>query len=374
MIDFFTYFCTPEKPRLSLPDTTATGKERACRKTQPVKTNRRMFSVYINITVINMPQTAKQTEDNANGGTTHSPAQTPETAPGSTSFSDFVEKTAAQMREMGKTRTAETYLTALNRFRHFRSDITLGEINRDIMEAYETHLRHSGLMPNTIAFYMRTLRAAYNRAVEKGLTPDNHPFAKLHTGLGKTEKRAVSADNLRRLAAYKPASAEEEFARDMFLFSFYTRGMAWIDMANLRKSDIRNGQLIYCRRKTGQRLAMKWDKRMQAIADKYPGQDGYLLPIITKQNGKERNQLRYCLNKTNIRLKEMSEKLRLERSLTMYVARHSWASIARTIGIPTHIISGGMGHNSEKTTLIYMKDLDSSAIDDANQRIMNLIG
>lgn len=333
-----------------------------------------MFSVYINITVVNMPQTMKQTEDNTNSGTTSGTTQNQETTQGNTSFYDFVEETAAQMREMGKTRTAETYMTAMNRFRNFRSNITLGEINRDIMEAYETHLRHSGLMPNTIAFYMRTLRAAYNRAVEKGLTRDNRPFAKLHTGLGKTEKRAVSADNLHRLAAYKPASAEEEFARDMFLFSFYTRGMAWIDMANLRKSDIRNGQLVYCRKKTGQRLAMKWDKRMQDIVDKYPGSGDYLLPIISKQNGKERNQLRYCLNKTNRRLKAMSEKLGLERSLTMYVARHSWASIAHTIGIPTYIISSGMGHNSEKTTLIYMKDLDSSVIDDANQRIMNLIG
>lgn len=323
-----------------------------------------------------IPHNAKEIVINIDGNTLSPHVETKSESP---SFFDFIEKTAAQMRSIGKIRTAETYLCAMNRLRRYRDDISLDSIDHDLMEAYETHLKHSGLMPNTIAFYMRTLRAAYNRAVEKGLVGDSRPFAKLHTALGKTEKRAVSAECIRRLAECRTNDAEEEFARDMFLFSFYTRGMAWIDMAYLRKSDIRNGQLVYYRKKTGQRIAIKWDWRMRRIVDKYQNNEeqsagGYLLPIITKRNGKERNQLRYRLGKVNATLKDLSLRLNTERRLTMYVARHSWASIARSLNIPMHIISSGMGHNSEKTTMVYMKSLDASTIDEANQRIMDFIG
>ena len=340
-------------------------------KGQLNKTNWSMEAITIRISLADIPRDTKEIVINIGGDMRSSGTHVADRS--GMSFSNFMEETARQMRGMGRTRTSEIYLSALNRFKRYQGDISLDDINRDMMEAYETHLRHCCLMPNTIAFYMRTLRAAYNRAVAKGLTCDRKPFANLHTALGNTEKRAVSADCLRRLAACKPNSAAAEFARDMFLFSFYTRGMAWIDMAFLHKSDIRDGQLTYCRRKTGQRLTIKWDGRMQRLVDKHPGTGDYLLPIITKPNGKERNQSRYLLYKTNLQLKALSQQLGLERRLTMYVARHSWASIARALDIPTHIISSGMGHNSEKTTMIYMKTLNASAIDEANRRIMEFI-
>lgn len=164
-----------------------------------------------------------------------------------------------------------------------------------------------------------------------------------------------------------------DFARDMFLFSFYTRGMSFIDMAYLKKKDLHNEVLIYRRRKTGQQLFIRWEKCMQDIVDKYgPTPTEYLLPIIQHQK-EELKQYRNALHLINHKLRKISKILELPSHITMYVARHSWASIAKSQNIPIGVISEGMGHNSESTTRIYLASLDNSIIDKANRMIINKI-
>lgn len=138
------------------------------------------------------------------------------------------------------------------------------------------------------------------------------------------------------------------------MFSFYTRGMSFIDMAYLKKSNLQNGILTYRRRKTGQQLSIKWEKCMEDIVSKYPqNQTDYLLPII-KETVNERRQYDNALHLVNYHLKDLSSLLKLQRPLTMYVARHSWASAAKAKNIPLSVISKGMGHDSEVTTQIYL--------------------
>lgn len=112
------------------------------------------------------------------------------------------------------------------------------------------------------------------------------------------------------------------FARDMFLFSFYTRGMSFVDMAYLDKKNLQNGVLTYYRRKTGQKLCIKWEKCMQEIIDKYKSTAGnYLLPIIKIDND-ERKQYINALHLVNSKLKLVAEKAGVNAMLTMYVAGH----------------------------------------------------
>ena len=156
----------------------------------------------------------------------------------------------------------------------------------------------------------------------------------------------------------------------MFLFSFYTRGMFFVDMAYLRKIDLQNWILTYRRRKTGQQLTIKWEKCMEEIICKYPSnKTDYLLPII-KVQGNERKQYDNALHLVNYRLKDLSKILKLQRTLTLYVARHSWASAAKAKNIPLSVISEGMGHESEKTTQIYLSSLETSVVDKANKVIL----
>ena len=292
------------------------------------------------------------------------------------SLFNFMHGVIAQQKQLGKIRTSETYTATLKSFMAFREsqDVPLDGISSDMMLLYEAHLKTRDVSMNTISFYMRNLRAVYNRAVEKELTPQNNPFRHVYTGVNKTIKRAIPIKEIKALKeldlSLKPSL---DFARDMFMFSFYTRGMSFIDMAYLKKSDLQNGILTYRRRKTGQQLTIKWEKCMEDIVSKYPkNQTDYLLPII-KETVNERRQYDNALHLVNYHLKDLSSLLKLQRPLTMYVARHSWASAAKAKNIPLSVISEGMGHDSETTTQIYLASLETSVVDKANKMILGLL-
>lgn len=150
------------------------------------------------------------------------------------------------------------------------------------------------------------------------------------------------------------------YARDMFMISFMLRGMSFIDMAFLRKNDLHNGYITYRRRKTGQLLTIKWAKEMQTMLMKYPeNTSDYLLPIIRHAGTNERSVYRNMGYNINHSLKTIAKMTGITIPLTLYVARHSWASAAKSKGIPFSVISEGMGHDSEATTQIYLASLDT---------------
>lgn len=286
------------------------------------------------------------------------------------SLFSYMEGIIVKLKYNGKIRTSETYRAALNSFRKYREgqDIMLESLSRDVMESYESWQRNRGMAPNTISFYIRILRAVYNRAVEEELTEDRHPFRKVYTGIEKTVKRALPIQMIKKIRnmdlAFKPSM---EFARDMFMLSFMLRGMSLIDMAFLKKSDLKNGHVTYRRRKTTQLMSIEWTSEMQAIVDKYPDNNTeFLLPIIRNPDAVQIYAYRNVGYSINKHLHAIAEKLNLPIQLTMYVARHSWASAAKAKGIPTSVISEGMGHDSELTTQIYLASLDTSVVDRAN--------
>lgn len=292
------------------------------------------------------------------------------------SLFSFWHNVIAQLKQLGKVRTAETYTATLKSFMTFldNQDIPLDGITSDMMLLYEAYLKARGVRMNTISFYMRIFRAVYNRAVEKGLTIQNNPFRHVYTGVDKTVKRAIPIKAIKALKELDLSMNQAlDFARDMFMFSFYTRGMSFVDMAYLKKTDIKHGILTYRRRKTGQELRIKWEKCMEDIIAKYPeNKTDFLLPII-KEEGNERRQYDNALHLVNYRLKELSTMLKLQRPLTMYVARHSWASAAKAKNVPLSVISEGMGHDSEATTQIYLASLETSVVDKANKMILGLL-
>ena len=293
----------------------------------------------------------------------------------SQSFYNFMESVIVQLRRLSRERTSETYSAALSSFMHFRQnkDVQLDDMDADMMMEYEAWLKMKGVSLNTLSFYMRILRATYNRAVEKGLTVQKHPFKHVYTGMDKTQKRAIPLKDIKRIKEIDlNGKPHWEVARDMFLFSFYTRGMSFIDMAYLKKSDLKNGILSYRRHKTGQQLHIKWESCMEAIVTKYAAgcSDDYLLPILRLPSNNLRSQYKSTMFRINKYLKEIARLCGITTPLTMYVSRHSWASIAKSKNIPISVISEGMGHDSEETTRIYLASLDGSVIDKANSIIL----
>ena len=290
---------------------------------------------------------------------------------------NFFERAISRLKQTGKLRTAETYQATLNNFRKFRmnKDMMLDALNSELMEEYEAWNKNRGLCPNTISFYTRILRAVYNRAVEEEIIDNRFPFRHVYTGVDKTVKRAIPLNlirDMKRMAL--PAHSNLDFARDMFLLSFYMRGMSFIDMAFLRKSDLYKNRLSYRRRKTGQLLIIEWTKEMQLILDKYPKHESpYLLPIICDGKVDARTAYRNAMYRINRCLKKIGGLIGSDYPLTLYVARHSWASAAKRKGVPLSVISEGMGHESEKTTRIYLASLERSVVDKANSMLIRSI-
>lgn len=158
------------------------------------------------------------------------------------SLFNFMEGVIAKLSRNGKVRTAETYRSALVSFKKFRQDedIMLDCITSEVMESYEAWHRKRGVVPNTISFYTRILRAVYNRAVEDEVIENRNPFRHVYTGVDKTVKRALPLNVIKKIKVLDLSAAPIlDFARDMFMMSFYLRGMSFIDMAFLKKSDLK---------------------------------------------------------------------------------------------------------------------------------------
>lgn len=293
------------------------------------------------------------------------------------SFIAFAIGLIERLTQIGKSQTAAKYTTALNSFKRFRGtrDVLFDLMDSNLLSEYEHWLRKSGVCKNTSSFYMRNLRAIYNRAAEKGLVAQRFPFKHVYTGIDKTVKRALSVKAIKEIKKLDlDPYPRQDFARNMFLFSFYTRGMSFIDMAFLKKKDLRNGILSYRRKKTDQPLLIKWEKPMQEIIDQYDTKGSpYLLPILTEEGTDKQRQYLKVAHLVNSQLKKIGERLGLEIPLTSYVARHSWASIAKSKNIPISTISEAMGHDSESTTRIYLASLDTSSVDKANAIVLSIL-
>lgn len=294
-----------------------------------------------------------------------------------TSVFDYIRIRINYLKDAGRERTSETYEQMLFSFMKFRNheDLYFDMIDDKLICQYESFMKNSNLCRNTTSFYMRILRSVYNRAVEDGLSKQMNPFRHVYTGVDKTSKRAIGLDEIRRIKNLNLSNTPKlDFARDIFLFSFYMRGMSFIDIAYLQKTNLSGGYISYNRKKTGQQMTIKWEKEMEEIANKYVSQsDTFLFPIIERNDGTERKQYLNKMLLINRRLKVIAEKIALSVPLTMYVARHSWASIAQSNNIPINAISLGMGHDKEETTRIYLASIQTDVIDNANSKILRLL-
>lgn len=288
-------------------------------------------------------------------------------------FFPFIKYLIKKLNSENRTKTASIYETAKRSFSRFRygKDVHIDKIDCHLIRQYESYLKDQGLCINSISCYMRALRAIYNRAVERGLTISKKPFKNVYTGIDRTIKRAVDEGVIAKLHALDLSGYFAlQQSRDLFMFSFYSRGMSFIDMANLTHDNLKNGYIVYSRSKTKQVLTIKVEKCIEEIIERYGNLTigNYLLPIYSQRNCSSGSNLRTH----NKRLKRISDMLGLKRPLSSYVSRHSWATIALRKGISVQVISEGMGHENEKTTRIYLASLDQSVIDDANAQIIAL--
>ena len=284
---------------------------------------------------------------------------------GEQSLFRFMQGIIGQLKQLGKVRTSETYTAALASFMKFREgqDILLCEIDGNTMMLYEAWLKGKGICPNTVSFYMRILRAVYNRAVEKELTEQKHPFKHVYTGIGKTVKRAIPLKSIKHIKeldlTLKP---HLDYARDMFLFGCYT-GVCYADVVSITHENLYTDEdgalwLKYRRKKNELRASVKLLPEAIALIEKYHSED--------------RDTLFPLLHWSNLRrhMKALAALAGIKDDLCYHQARHSFASlITLEAGVPIETISRMLGHSDISTTQVYARVSPKKLFEDMDKFI-----
>ena len=294
-----------------------------------------------------------------------------------TSFWELFESRTEAMENEGRWGSAINYAKAERSLKSFIGDkpLSLSDITPKLIKDYNWFLYSKGLLRNTVSQYNRVIRAVYNYAVNEGMVEDCKPFRTVCTRIDKTTKRALPEADIARIASARTNGLPQDHAKDMFLFSYLTCGMTFVDMVYLKKKDVFDDCLVYFRRKTGTRIEVQLEPAARAICEKYSrlsGDSPYVFPILGNRTGKEAyRRMTSALAIYNRELKKISELAGTNRKLSSYVSRHSWATAARNNGADISTVSEALGHRSEKTTRIYLASFDRSRIEKVNHRIVN---
>lgn len=295
-------------------------------------------------------------------------------------LTQFVTELIEQLKSEQRHGTAHVYQSTLNRVVHFANGekIYFSQLSPQWLKKFQNHLLDDQLAWNTISTYMRMLRSIYNQAVACGLAPYiPYLFGKVHTGIDSPVKRAVSPDTMRRLMQESDRlSSAEIFSRDMFVLLFLLRGMPFVDLAYLRKCDLRGNVIVYHRRKTGRKLTVAVGKEAMAIIRKYINinpSSPYLLPIIKYPGMDEYHQYTRMLRMVNYRLSRVMVSMRLKEALSTYVARHTWATTALRQNYNSNLICDAMGHSSVKVTETYFQRFREDEVNRLNSSVISYI-
>ncbi|PQL90743.1 site-specific integrase [Apibacter adventoris] len=295
----------------------------------------------------------------------------------------FFDEIINEMERAGRMGNARAYKETRDALVKFSGNkIIFNEITPVFLEKFEVEMRERGNKDGGIAFKMRELRAIFNKAINrKIITQDIYPFkdykiSKLKT---KKNKKALSIEDFKKirdvdLSEY-PYLIE---AHNYFLFSFYTRGMNFVDMMKLKWSDIQDGRIYYTRSKTKGQFSIEITEKVEKILNYYKvnnTENLYVFPILLKDNLTPKqiaNRKHKVLARYNSKLKQIAKIAGIEKHLTTYVARHSFATILKQIGTSTDVISELMGHSDVQITMTYLKEFDNDVLDKENRKLLEL--
>ena len=291
-----------------------------------------------------------------------------------------------RLESLGKINSATKHKYALQVLDGYKSVKTaLEAIDLDYLKGLELYLRQRGNKDNSIATRFAIFKAIYNKAVKEGkVTVKQNPFTLFQVGSlwAKTRKRAIDKDDIQRLIDLEIADGHtteyRRLARDLFLFSYFTAGMNFGDIARLRYKDIVKGRVNYSRHKTQKLLSFQLVPNALQIIEKYSranhAQEDYIFPILDRSEHKTAqqifNRLHQVLRKVNRELKTLGEQIGLKMPLTTYVARHTYATVLKRSGVSVALISESLGHSDLSTTQIYLDSFENSQIDAAMQNLL----
>lgn len=278
----------------------------------------------------------------------------------------------------GRYSTANAYLNTLRNYQQFiqKPSQTFEELTPEGMKSYEMFMLRNGLRYNTISLYNRMMRSICNQAVARKVANINTAelFRDVFMGCKTTLKRTIKPVVIGQLIdADFSQSPQLEFSRNLFLLSFYLRGISFMDLAYLCKSNLQYNTLIYFRQKNGKMLCILLEECALKIIRQYAEQcreSIYLLPIISGTEGEKQKQYRSSLRLYNKHLQQISKILDLNVTLTSCVPRHTWINTAQNTNIPIAVINTSMGQSSDNVTYTYLDPFDNHVLNNANKQVI----
>ena len=291
----------------------------------------------------------------------------------------FAQQLAEELTKAGRHGTAKSYDCSVHSFLQFAGNVELefSDLNQSLLKEYEQYLLNIGRTRNTVSLYFRMLRSICNQAVDrlKIAIPDNL-FSNLLIGMDQYERRSASLQIFTRLARLDLGNKSTSlgFARDLFMLSFYLRGIPFVDLANLRKDDICEGVLCYRRSKAKRELVVYLEPDALRIIDKYSRYtvgSPYLFPILDGDEEKRNTRYKNALRWYNRSLDSLSQMLKLKDSLTSYVPRHSWTIATYRQEVPMSVISESLGHTSERVIYPYLLSFDDKVLRQVNRKVIS---
>ena len=313
------------------------------------------------------------------------------------SFTSFMKQVAVDLQQSGNLGTAHVYRSTLNAILTFQGSdrLSFWEITPEWLKHFEGSLRARGCSWNTVSTYLRTLRAVYNRAVDlRKASYVPHLFRSVYTGTRADRRRALDMEDMKkvfaRLLQSDAITPAMKGAQELFILMFLLRGLPFVDLAYLRKSDLRGNVISYRRRKTGRPLSVTLTTEAMFLLQKYMNweeQSPYLFPILHSDEGSPKAYREYqlALRNFNYQLELLGKALGLKDRLSSYtidISRsilidrllvHTWATTAYYCEIHPGIISEAMGHSSITVTETYLKPFRNKKIDEANIQVLDFV-
>ena len=297
----------------------------------------------------------------------------------------FMKQVAEELRMGGNFGTAHVYRSSTNAIIAYcgKGDFSFDKVTPEWLKGFEVHLRGRGCSWNTVSTYLRTFRAVYNRAVNSRMiiyTP--HLFRYVYTGTRADHKRALCDEDMKKvftkLSSSSAVPTTVRRAQELFILMFLLRGLPFVDLAYLRKSDLRDNVITYRRRKTGRPLSVTLTPEAMILLKRYMSRDTdspYLFPLLKSGEGTKEayHEYQLALRSFNQQLMLLGKMLGLNDRLSSYAARHTWATTAYYCEIHPGIISEAMGHSSITVTETYLKPFRSKKIDEANRQVVDFV-
>ena len=290
----------------------------------------------------------------------------------------YFEKTIDRLQKEGRLGYGDIFSACFRSIKKYRADkdFHFSEMNAVFINAYVSYQKNREIKDNTIFLHLRNLKTLINYAKADSVVKEGYnPFKEINLSKYKkikTEKRAIRIEKTAEIEAFEIKEESHEWhSKNYYLFSYYTMGTNFIDMVNLTWDNIQNDLLIYSRVKTKKEYRIPLNSKALAILDYYRAnkRDKYVFPILSEKQHKtlksRHNKAHNTLMQMNTDLRDIGQKLGLDVKLTSYVARHTAATTLKRSGQSTGVIKELMGHDSERTTEIYLDELDKSILQNA---------